>query len=210
MLRERQVQKLRARHPVQQGLGVGAADEGIILAVDDQRPGLDVTDALARIGILAVAQPHGQHSPGKGIEVRFGVQRLVGSHAIGLTGPWEELPPEVGCGLCQLVAGRIIGRQFPLGADGDDVRDRIGRVRRQPQRHDPAIAVADDAIARQSQMSHDGLHVLFQAAVGQRLRTQRGPAVPAAVDADEAVRGRQPRHEQVPSLDLVEAARQEQ
>ena len=55
MLRERQVQELRVRHPVQQGLGVGAADEGILLAVDDQRQGLDVTNALARIGIITVA-----------------------------------------------------------------------------------------------------------------------------------------------------------
>ena len=210
MLRERQVQQLRVRHPVQQGLGVGATDEGILLAVDDQRPGLNGADAFARIGILAVAQPHGQHGPGKGIEVRFGVQCLVGAHAIGLAGSREELPPEVGCGLRQLVAGRIVGRQFPLGPDGDDVRDRIGRIGRQPQRHDAAIAVADDAIVRQSQMPHDGLHVLFQATIGQWLWAQRGSAVPTAVDADEAVRGGQPWRQQVPGLDLVEAAWQEQ
>ena len=210
MLRERQVQQLRMRYPVQQGLGVGATDEGILLAVDDQRPGTDVTDVLARIGVITVAQPHGQHGSGKGIEVRFGVQRLVGAHAIGLAGARESLSPEGGRGLRQLVAGRIIRRQLPLGPDGDDVRDRIGRVGRQPQRYDPAIAVADDAIVRQSQMLHDGLHILFQAAVGQRPQAQRGPAVPTAVDADEAMRGGQPRREQVPGLDLVEAARQEQ
>jgi hypothetical protein len=59
-------------------------------------------------------------------------------------------------------------------------------------------------------MPHDGLHVLFQATIGQWPRAQRGSAVSTAVDADEAVRGGQPWRQQVPGLDLVEAAWQEQ